>query len=145
MKRSASVCFSHFELLLVTNETSLPSLTPLNPTISVIFNSPLCCLNPSHSIKTLHFFLPSCHSMPPLPPPPPSPHLQVVKWILLSRSHQGKKRKRRRMEPKVNSKEVGMLIFLLLLPPLRHFLLFEVDFACPPLPPRRAVGVTAAF
>ncbi|CAB1449372.1 unnamed protein product [Pleuronectes platessa] len=32
---------------------------------------------------------------------------EVVKWILLSRSHQGKGRKRRRIEPKVNYKEVG--------------------------------------
>ncbi|KAM9360122.1 aminopeptidase O [Symphorus nematophorus] len=31
---------------------------------------------------------------------------EVVKWILLSRSHQGKGRKRKRIEPKVNYKEV---------------------------------------
>lgn len=38
---------------------------------------------------------------------PPTSLLQVVKWILLSQSHQGKGRKRKRMEPKVNYKEVG--------------------------------------
>ncbi|XP_067376971.1 aminopeptidase O isoform X2 [Channa argus] len=31
---------------------------------------------------------------------------EVVKWILLSQSHQGKSRKRKRMEPKVNYKEL---------------------------------------
>lgn len=45
-------------------------------------------------------------------PTTPQPHhpsslLQVVKWILLSQSHQGKGRKRKRIEPKVNYKEVG--------------------------------------
>ncbi|XP_074526582.1 aminopeptidase O isoform X2 [Halichoeres trimaculatus] len=44
---------------------------------------------------------------------------EVVKWILLSRSHQGKGRKRKRIEPKVNYKEVTseqlvMLLELLL-------------------------------
>ncbi|XP_034548526.1 aminopeptidase O isoform X2 [Notolabrus celidotus] len=44
---------------------------------------------------------------------------EVVKWILLSQSHQGKGRKRKRMEPKVNYKEVTseqlvMLLELLL-------------------------------
>lgn len=51
--------------------------------------------------------------------PPPSSRLQVVKWILLSRSHQGKKRKRKRMEPKVNSKEVGDANFLPAVSPVR--------------------------
>lgn len=35
--------------------------------------------------------------------------LQVVKWILSSRTHQAKGRKRKRTEPKVNYKEVGTL------------------------------------
>lgn len=38
---------------------------------------------------------------------PPTCLLQVVKWILLSQTHQGKSRKRKRIEPKVNYKEVG--------------------------------------
>ncbi|MEQ2165149.1 hypothetical protein GOODEAATRI_014045, partial [Goodea atripinnis] len=33
----------------------------------------------------------------------------VVKWILSSRTHQAKGRKRKRTEPKVNYKEVGTL------------------------------------
>lgn len=51
--------------------------------------------------------VPTILLLPPPTPPTPSSLLQVVKWILLSRSHQGKRRKRKRMEPKVNSKEVG--------------------------------------
>ncbi|XP_028270724.1 aminopeptidase O isoform X2 [Parambassis ranga] len=40
---------------------------------------------------------------------------EVVKWILLSQSHQGKGRKRKRMEPKVNCKELtsDQLVMLL--------------------------------
>ncbi|XP_029365657.1 aminopeptidase O isoform X2 [Echeneis naucrates] len=40
---------------------------------------------------------------------------EVVKWILLSRSHQGKGRKRKRIEPKVNYKELTSEQLVLLL------------------------------
>lgn len=59
-------------------------------------NMPLCCLS-----------LPVPFLLFPAFTPPPSSLLQVVKWILLSQSHQGKSRKRKRIEPKVNYKEVG--------------------------------------
>lgn len=60
-------------------------------------NLPLCCL--SLPLPSLLF--------PAFTPPPSSSLLQVVKWILLSQSHQGKSRKRKRIEPKVNYKKVG--------------------------------------
>lgn len=59
-------------------------------------NMPLCCLS-----------LPVPFLLFPAFTPTPSSFLQVVKWILLSQSHQGKSRKRKRIEPKVNYKEVG--------------------------------------
>lgn len=103
--------YIYFVLLFVTNQTlsslSTPSPCPpssffylhfsftLSHPLPLNQNTPLC--GPSLPVP----------SIPPSLPPSPSSLLQVVKWILLSQSHQGKRRKRKRTEPKVNSKEVG--------------------------------------
>lgn len=117
MKRSPSACLHSLCTAVCDRWNLSPPHPPLSPSLFFIFNSPSRHLNPSHSIKTFHFCpLPSMPTPPPTtifpPSPPPSSHLQVVKWILLSRSHQGKKRKRKKTEPKVNSKEVGDANFL---------------------------------
>lgn len=70
-------------------------------------SNPATLLSPLVYLYTLFFF------------PPSSPQfslLQVVKWILLSQSHHGKGRKRKRMEPKVNYKEVGGTLLYLKTP-----------------------------
>ncbi|XP_045890292.1 aminopeptidase O isoform X2 [Micropterus dolomieu] len=75
-------------------------------------NLPLCCL----SLPLPSLLFPAFTTSPPTPP---SSLLQVVKWILLSHSHMGKGRKRKRIEPKVNytevtSEQLVMLLELLL-------------------------------
>lgn len=107
--KSVYICF------VLLNVTTHSFLSPFSLSFSLV--SPFSSLrfsftlsHPSHSLKTCHFAV--CLYLYPFfffPPssPPPSSLLQVVKWILLSQSHQGKSRKRKRIEPKVNYKEVG--------------------------------------
>lgn len=99
-----SLCVSSFHLYDLLSIVPLFSFSPLHYLIPLNENLILCCLSLSLSpplcFCALFFF-------PPSPPHPPSCLLQVVKWILLSQSHQGKSRKRKRIEPKVNYKVVG--------------------------------------
>lgn len=62
-----------------------------------------CYLVVSLFLYLYTLFFPALHTSP----PPPFCLLQAAKWILLSQSHQGKSRKRKKREPKVNYKEVG--------------------------------------
>lgn len=99
--------------MVVTTHTFL-FLLPLCSTFYDLHPTFLLHTYSSHLMKPCHFvvFLPV--SAPILSSISRLPHLtlrtcllQVVKWILLSQTHQGKSRKRKRIEPKVNYKEVG--------------------------------------
>lgn len=107
-------CYLLFSLLYTPSFSLSLSVSSLHPVIISSAVVPFFPDSPSRSLPS--------HSNPATLPsplvylytlfffPPSSPQfslLQVVKWILLSQSHHGKGRKRKRMEPKVNYKEVG--------------------------------------
>lgn len=96
---SFSLSLSVSSLHPVIISSAVVPFFPDSPSRSLPSHSnPATLLSPLVYLYTLFFF------------PPSSPQfslLQVVKWILLSQSHHGKGRKRKRMEPKVNYKEVG--------------------------------------
>lgn len=84
------------------------ALLSLSLCCGFFLDSPSRCLTSYSNPDTLlsppvSAFFPAFNPLP----PSQSSLLQVVKWILLSQSHQGKGRKRKRIEPKVNYKEVG--------------------------------------
>lgn len=96
-----SLC--HHYNFVISNLLSLFSLFLLHTISSLLMKTCYFVVSLSLSTSTLSFFF-----FPSFPTSPPSSCLlQVVKWILLSQSHQGKSRKRKRKEPKVNYKEVG--------------------------------------
>lgn len=99
-----SLCICFVLPLTFSLISSLFSLAVLFPlfllhTVSCLLlnpNTPLCCLSLPVPFLLFPAFILHPHT---------SSLSQVVKWILLS--HQGKSRKRRRIEPKRNYKEVG--------------------------------------
>lgn len=105
--------YIYFVLLYVTTHyfsqtlSSLRSLSLVSPFFPSVSPSH-CLISPTHSKHATLLSVSTCTlSSFSCLHPPPSSLLQVVKWILLSQSHQGKSRKRKRIEPKVNYKEVG--------------------------------------
>lgn len=107
---STNYCAFSFSSLSLCHRSTFMISTLLSPFFLFLLHTISSLL-----MKTCHFvvFLPisaptlSSFSRLPHLTPTPTCLLQVVKWILLSQPHQGKSRKRKRIEPKVNYKEVG--------------------------------------
>lgn len=104
----------HYMWPLAFSLTHFLSLFSRNHCCTPVITSPLSSFSLFFLVIPLSQYMSICGLSLPLPTrlfPPvilsSSFLLQVVKWILLSQSYQGKGRKRKRIDPKVNYKEVG--------------------------------------